>query len=288
MLRLRIFGIRVAALVSSFAAAASPLMAQGTGDIVGRVVDSVAVGVAGVSVSLDTLGLRATTDSTGHFRLVGAPAGRRMVSVRSIEIAPSSIAVAVDSGRTASTVIRVLRIATTVPVLPAVHAEAVGQFGKPARLAYTSKYDEFYQRRAMSTTGALFYTHEDLEKLGEADLPGMLEDIPGLRLQHDMDRNEISFPGCGTSHVLIKLNDQRVWPPDSALYGHTGNVPTPARIGPGYGSAPPTGGQHDDPLELIETLHLQNIEAMEIYKNVAELPVDAVGEVCAAVYIWTR
>jgi hypothetical protein len=182
-------------------------------------------------------------------------------------------------------------VARNVVALPGVKSRAVGQFGKPARLNYTTRYDEFYRRRAMSGTSALFYTHEDLVKLGESDFSDIMADVPGLRLHRGMglDRTELSFPGCKTEHILIKLDGQRVWPPDSLLYGKMGNVPAPPRMGPGYGSSPPTqsAGQ-DDPFELLGSLHIQNLEAMEVYKNVASLPVDAVGELCGAIYIWTR
>jgi hypothetical protein len=274
-------GLLLLVILRAAPCAAQQTPARATGTITGHVVDSLATPIAGAIVTLDTLGLGTTTDSAGAFRFAGVPAGRRTLTVHVLQSAAATAVVAVAAGGTADETIRAKRVVAT---LPAVRSQAVGQFGKPARLAYTTKYDEFYRRRAMSSTSGMFFTHEDLAKMDAPDLPDMFRHVPYLRFQPDIDRNELTFPGCGTNHILIKLDGQRVWPPDSLLRGFSGTVPAPPR----YWSTPTGGGGSADPLEVIGTLHLQNVEAMEVYKDMSSLPYDAAGEVCGAIYIWTR
>ncbi len=282
---------QLAALILLAAVWTAPCAAQqsaaaATGTIAGRVVDSFKGPVPSAIVTLDTLGLAATADSTGAFRIEHVPAGRRTLTVRRLGFAPASVVVSVAPGASAE---QTIMMATTAAALPAVKSQAVGEFGKPERLAYTMKYDEFYRRRSQSVGSGLFYTHEDLEAMKTADLPDMLRRVRYLRVQEGPGGTQLSFPGCGTNHILIKLDNQRIWPPDSLMRGSSGTVPAPDRYLGVYGAtAPQLGAGAGDPFEMIGSMHLQNVEAIEVYKNVASLPVDAIGEICGAIYIWTR
>ena len=40
--------------------------------------------------------------------------------------------------------------------------------------------------------------------------------------------------------------------------------------------------------EVLGQLHRGDVEAMEVYRGTSELAAEAVGDGCAAVYIWTR
>jgi len=40
--------------------------------------------------------------------------------------------------------------------------------------------------------------------------------------------------------------------------------------------------------EVLASFHADDIEGMEVYRGPSELPVDAVGDACAAIFIWTR
>ncbi len=290
----RVCMARLVAALSYVAVHAAPAWAQESaarnyGTISGRVVDSLAVPVAGASVTLDTLGITARTDSTGFFRMAGVPPGRRTLIVHELGFAATSVSVSLAPGASAKQTITMA--AASAEVLPAVKSQAVGQFGKPARLAYTLKYDEFYQRRSQSTGSGQFYTHEDLEAMKTADFPDILRRVRYLRIRDDLDGTQLSFPGCSTNHILIELDNRRVWPTDSLLMNSSsGKVPIPPPNPLQNGSpGPQMGGRTEDPFELIATLHLQNVEALEVYKDMASLPMDAaIPGICGAILIWTR
>ncbi len=238
-----------------------------TGTIVGRVVDTLSRPVAGASVSIDSLPSPARTDSAGDFRLGRVSEGEHLLWVRKIGIVPEAFHVAVVANRTK---VALARLSGGGVVLPTVTTRAVGQFGKPERLAYTMKYDEFYRRRASSVNG-LFYTHEDLEQLDPRDLIDMLMRVPGLRIWDSGGTVTFRFPDCGEGGTLIKVDGQTVWGPA----GHSVFSRSPE-------------GSGVNPLDLIEHLHLNQIEAVEVYPTSASLPVEAVGNACAAIYVWTR
>lgn len=268
-MRIRHSGSRPRATLASLlgllllaAPSAAQVPVSRTGRVAGRVVDSLSRPLVGALVSIDSMPSAATTDSAGGFYLDGVPEGEHLLWVRKIGIAPEAFHVGVLANRTK---VVLARISGAGVVLPTVRTLAVGQFGKPERLAYTMKYDEFYRRRALSSAGGLFYTHEDLEAMKTADFPDMLRRIPGLTVRQRLDGTQLNFPGCSTDHILIMQDQQRVWP---------------------------EGGGKDpgaDPFEVIGSLHIQNIEAIEVYKTLASLPIEAAnGKYCGEIVIWTR
>lgn len=43
-----------------------------------------------------------------------------------------------------------------------------------------------------------------------------------------------------------------------------------------------------EPFVALGSLTTNDIEAMEVYRGVSELPMEAAGDGCAAIFIWTR
>ena len=250
------------------APAAAQVPATRTGNVVGRVVDSLSRPLVGALVSIDSMPSAATTDSAGGFHLAKIPEGEHLLWVRKSGIAPEAFHIAVSANRTKTVL---ARLTDTRVLLPAVTTRAVGQFGKPARLAYTMKYDDFYRRRALSTAGGLFYTHEDLKRLDPNDLIDVLRRVPSLRIWDNGGTVIFHFPNCGEGGTLIKVDGQTVWSPG----GHSV-----------FASSPDEAGAN--PLDLIGHLHLNQIEAVEVYPTSSSLPVEAVGNACAAIFVWTR
>src|SRR3982751_3672555 len=99
----RRFSVAVVTTVLAALAAASPLAAQGTGVIEGRVTavgSSRALGDVQVSVMGTTLGAR--TDDAGRFRIANVPAGPQRVRAQRIGYTSTTGATTVAAGQTAT------------------------------------------------------------------------------------------------------------------------------------------------------------------------------------------
>lgn len=244
--------------------------------ISGRVLDSSAVPVPGAIIALDSGNLRSTTDSAGRFRFLhDVPPGLRTATIRVVGFAPTTVAIRVGVGEA---VYRDVIIARQPAVLPPVRAEAPAGFGKPVRLAYTSRYDRFYERRTYAIGPAMFFTHEDLEAMDTPNLIDVLRRIPHLRIRQDPEGSSIAFPGCANSGITIVLDGKRVYPvgePDRSSF-----VFWPDK------KPPPV--QSVGPLDALGSLRINQVEAMEVYPTPGTLPAELVGDACAGIVIYTR
>jgi Carboxypeptidase regulatory-like domain len=241
------------------------------GTVSGTVIDSSRAPAVGVTITLDSSGPRAVTDSAGGFRVRGVEPGRHTLHMRAMGYAPAEFPVDVASGGTTTAAFVISRVPV---VLAPVRTSTVVTFGKPARLAGTMKYDLFYERRFYSM-GGRFYTHEDLARMRTSSLIRMLERVPQLQLVDGGASSTLRFPMCANGGVTIEIDGNRVWPPTQG--GNGGSV----------GTGPP-GGPPPDPLEALRPLRLEDVEAVEVYPTSSSLPADLVGNACGAIVVWTR
>ena len=147
---------------------------------------------------------------------------------------------------------------TRKTTLPAVSVEAEAM--KPARYNATTKFDEFYRRKARGV--GTFFTREDLERTARTEAAYLLQGIGGVRLiPPRMSQPPIlRFNRCPSNRVAVFING--------------------LETGQGaYGTSPAQS--------LFET-HVNDIEAMEVYTSPSQLPQEAMGNSCAAIFIWTR
>lgn len=85
------------ALLASLAAPLS-LAAQSTGIVTGRVTGPDGNAIAAAAITVTGTSLTATTDRSGVFTLVGVPAGRQSLTIRSIGKKPVTQTVSVAAG----------------------------------------------------------------------------------------------------------------------------------------------------------------------------------------------
>lgn len=155
--------------------------------------------------------------------------------------------------------------ATVPQTLPPV--SVTSKLGKPARLAYTHKFDEFYARRARGP--GIFITREQIDSAFKATTPELLQMIPGVFIRQELLQWRIQFPRCGGAR-------------------------SPRRITRG-GFAPTelvavfVDGQYmQESTDELSEINPAQIEAIEVYKGPSELPADARGRGCGAIYLWLR
>lgn len=145
---------------------------------------------------------------------------------------------------------------TRKTTLPAVSVEA--EAFKPARYNATTRFDEFYRRKARGV-GKLF-TREDIEGRAKTEAIYLLDGVAGVRIIKPKPDQppELRVTRCGVgtnSSVPVFVNGLETGPNTSLL---------------------------------LKEFHVNDIEAMEVYTGPSQLPPEAMGNACGAIFIWTR
>jgi hypothetical protein len=216
-------------------------------------------GISSAQVSDHATGLKVSADSSGAFVLPDVPLGDRIIDVRRIGFGAQQFPITLVAGKNRNVALILPPIAQALP-----DVNVSDRFAKPARYASTRKYDEFYTRRAQGM--GTFLTREDIDRQFKTNTPELLQGVPGLKVKRIGNEWRIQSLQCqmGLPSMGAELSDPQKW----------------IRVfidGMDVGDA-----------SELATVNPAEIEAMEIYKGPAELPVEARGKGCAAVFIWTR
>lgn len=233
---------------------ALPLAAQGppaptpSGGLQGRVVSRDSVPVPDAVVSVG--GRMARTDRAGFFSLRDLPAGVHELEARRIGFQPVTRRVTVRAGRIEVTRIVLNEVSHRLEAMRTV-AERMRDDGHLWMLR------DFERRRARGT--GVFLSRDELQHFYSVGT-AVASRTPGVREVRDQFGNwSFVFTRCrqgglGGGGVAVYVDGMRAM-----------------------------GGQ-----DVLSFYGPNDIEAIEIYRSVAELPPEAVGDGCAAVFIWLR
>lgn len=226
----------------------------------GTVVDTTGRSVADAVVLVQPDGLNTRTDAQGFFALRVA-AGPAILVVRRIGFGALQTELALEAG-----VDRRFRIELSpIPqLLDAVVTEARKPYMPPDAPA---SMDDFYRRRA-EAKGRTF-TREELERSGS--LRAALATVPGIRVDSDAFGNVVGIrvPRCLGAGTTASTGTGADGLP-------TTSVSSVAWFLDGNRTA------------TAPDLRDQDIEAVEVYRGSSALPAEAIGNACAAVFVWTR
>ena len=227
--------------------------------------------VVGASVAVAGTAASATADARGSFMLT-ALMGRRFLHVRAVGFEPYDTLLNVVDAPISLT-IRMRRAAVQ---LDSVRVTASGT-AKPARYSQTSKFDVFYERKA-AAIGGTFLTREDIEHNGSSEAIDLFRSVPGIEIA--------ARPGMAPLIRFARCTGSKASP-----FGSIGKLETMGKDGyerPGPVEVFIDGSRVGEPLSTLERMRTDDIEAIEIYRGVSQLPIEARGNGCAAVFIWTR
>jgi hypothetical protein len=250
--------VRFSFLGALISFSAEDLCAQ-SGQVDGLVRDRLGNGISGVEVRVVESGARTSTDSEGRFRLRGLPDSIVTLEARKPGYLGSTAVIELWSGSIGNTMI------TLVPGPDRVSAfEATPPGGVVGRdtAAAKARYAEFI-RRQQTGTGA-FITRAQIERTSAFNTIELLAEVPGIQVQ----RGSVVFPQCGnaTDNVAVLIDGVRQRPSPGA-----------ARQGSGAVVA-----------EMLSRVSAAQIETMDVYRSLTEMP-DNLGEnACAAIVIQTR
>jgi hypothetical protein len=124
-----------------------------------------------------------------------------------------------------------------------------GKAYKPERLAYTTRFDDFYARRAKGD--GHFFTREEMLEGGGGDIIQVFRRVPGLRIDGQGWSQWVSIPGCPGPYVFVD------------------------------------GTKVSMGIYALQDLRVTELEGVEVYKSAASVPPEASGS-CGAIMIWTR
>jgi hypothetical protein len=270
------------------------LFAQ-TGPVRGTVVDSLGGPLPGAVVELLRSNLSVRTDQRGEFRFSTVSAGLEVLQVRALGYRMLYRDIQVEPVRGWTGSISLQAVATELPEL-AVRAPS----GRPPEYAHTIRYDDFFRRRRMAL-GGVFRTREDIERMGADQLPAVLKGIPGVRVSWNVG-------GAGAQNLRIHIARCSRQPPDIAIYldgkrlypraqlSQSGSELTGVGLMPGAGIFRPTPGDASDTrcracedlADLFAMVPIRDVEFVEFYRGVAQIPSDLDRDACAALVVWTR
>lgn len=246
--------LRLAALLL-LAAVPLPSQAQrpGTALLIGRVtVDSTKQAVPGAEVLIPSLGLRATTDSLGRFRIADVAPGRRGLRVNKLGYAPLRTAVEFSSGDTVEMDIGISASAEEMAAI-----EIVAPQNSSRRL-----YD--FERRRSTGTGQ-YLTSEDLARLSRGRLSDALRTLGGVKLLSGSSGGTYLVGGRSargaTCFTAVMLDGTWVY----------------------------DGDRMQVPFD-VNSIIPEHIEAIEYYRGLSNTPVELQGIrlSCGALVIWTK
>jgi hypothetical protein len=248
---------RLTIAVIAFALSSLPAQAQhAAGTLRGKVVSHDGHPVVGAEVRIDGASATAMSDSSGRFEIRLARE-RARVQVRALGYTLLDTVLVLVPGESTLVTLRMLR---NVQQLAPVITEAVLPYGKPMRYQHTSRFDDFYERRAKRP--GTFFTREDIESGGRNTAFDLMSSVPGIIVSNRLDGAHIRIARCVGSSI---------------------------RVGSRTPLAVFVNGQRiQEGLQFLAELKTNEIETMEVYRGPSQLPLEAMGDACAAVFITTR
>jgi outer membrane receptor protein involved in Fe transport len=179
----------------------APLAAQGTGRIIGRVVDAgQGAPIAGAQVEVVDTSIRAVSALDGRYTLPGVPAGPVSVRVRMIGFGPKTVTgIVVTSGQT---VAQDISMAAEAVQLAEISVSAASERGTVNRALEE-------QRNASNIINAV--TAEQIQKSPDSDAGQAVQRVSGVTVQ---DGKYVFVRGLGERYTTTSLDGARIPSPE--------------------------------------------------------------------------
>ena len=227
----------------------------------GIVVNEAGEPVADVALSIGQSDAAARTDAAGRFELPAVPWGQVRLRARALGFAPRDTLLLLQSGLAYTVRIQLVKF---IPQLDTVRVQGTLAFGKPARYRHTGRFDDFYERRARRPGN--FFTREEIELSAATKVSELISSAAGITLAfrhtHRGVEPHIRLARCTGTGGTTRI------PADQLLAVYLDGQ----RVG----------------LDVLEELATSEIETLEVYRGPTQLPLEAMGNACAAVFITTR
>jgi hypothetical protein len=201
------------------------------------------------------------TDSAGRFLFKTSVAGSYTLSIHKVGFLP------VESGALrlkpdSTVVVKLATAASRSTTLPTVEVTAPTARGPNSR-----KYDQFLLRKSLGM--GTFITREQIESRPSTQTYQLFQNIPGLKISQHGTQWSIQSQRC------------------PARLPTAGPPPHLHKDIPGFPILFIDGFRVRG-LGTLNTIKPNEVEAIEVYQGAAQLPAEAKGNACAAIFIWLR
>jgi hypothetical protein len=237
-----------------FSVASTPSLAQQAqrqdASVAVLIVDGEARPIAGVEVTLVATRITRVTNPDGKVDFSPVEPGLLLLHMRRLGFKEASFLVTVPVGERVDAKGSMEAIPQIMPTVVQIDTGF-----KPMRYAKTTKFDDFYRRRA-AKAGGTFITRDDIDRRQPGRSLDLFYNIAGVRLNWDAAQPQITVARCRYGHIAVFIDG------------------LPAQNG----------------IELVAALHPNQIEAIEIYHGLASVPPQFIPKPndCAAIVVWTR
>ena len=270
------------ALSISVITSATRLEAQQIASISGRIMTQAGSPIAEAEIGvLGTTGI-VMSDSVGRFSLRDLTPGKVILRVRRVGYRPQHLRLSLGAGPMADLVVA---LEPGPHLLPGI--EVTARLAKPAEYSWTTKYDDFFRRRVYSA--GTFFTRQDMDRFGFLRLAEVIGHVPGarVRVRPPPLGTEIEFPRCSSGHVGIWLDGQKVnW---QAEYQQAEGISLERlRRQPSFAELEADRRRLTVLAEVLDQIPMQEVEMMEVYRGVANIPAEFRDAGCGAIVLWRK
>lgn len=250
------------------AGAVSPMPAAAqavSSELSGLVLADDSLPLRDVVLTIPSSGMVARTDAAGRFHFSIAPLGEVRLQARAVGYVPKDTLLNLESRGNYEVRLQLLRF---VPQLDTVQVSSALPYGKPSRYAHTGKFDDFYERRAKRPGS--YFTREDVERSGRSRLSDLVSSVPGVSIGFANGQASVRVARCTATSVGTGSRGQ-----GSQAYKWLAVYVDGQRL-------------RADPVETLSQMSTSEIETVEVYRGVSQLPMEATGDACAAIFVTTR
>jgi hypothetical protein len=227
-------------------------------------------------------GLQTTSDQQGAFLLTGLDPGLVVLHIRGLGFQARYVQVELALGSGWSGTIQLEWVAQ---VLPEVVVRGPPGIWRPPEYAETHKYDDFFRRMRLGF--GTFLDRETIRGRNTTTLLELLQGVPGIRVRYN--------PPGSPAPTTVRMARCGGNPPNLAFYIDGIRIPISAGVPRTAGAVTFGGGSPESNFkaaevfeETLNSIHPRDIEMMEIYRGISELPSDLGRDVCAAIVVWTH
>jgi hypothetical protein len=199
-----------------------------------------------------------TATSPGTYRLAFYRRGLETVEVSNVKLQRGA-EIVVDA--------QLAREITALPTVSIIEKSEVDRL--PGN---THKYDEFFRRRSQGI--GHFLTRADLDAKPRLRMPDVFNGIPGIKVRTSGSSWHLQSQRCSGSSIP-GLDEGALGGPSA---GRRSKLLPMVFI----------DGQRAYDFEELTRLSPGEVEAVEIYQGASQMPAEAKGDACFAVFVWLR